>query len=235
MSDKPTPAQLEFLANLGFKKGASLTRESASAKIDELLAAEKVAGAQLQCPACNGTLTTRPRRLTPCPHCKVKIRDVQGRLYTKEQLDQRDASTRGAADEQWFERQRELVAQQISMAVDADKSFGGAPAYGGFYIRVGKACTAAMEMDRTFVPLKLAESRPELLPPYEGICRKGECECDADLRDAHQRMPAKARAADRATKVPAKKSPNEVASKSGCMTAVLLITVVATTAAALVR
>ena len=72
----------------------------------------------------------------------------------------------------WFSRQRQFVVAEIRQACDPDGITTG------FRIRVGYECEGARRYDGAFLPAEVAAKWPQLLPPYEGICQFGRCQCE---------------------------------------------------------
>jgi hypothetical protein len=167
--------QIEFLKNLGFKVSRNLSADEASALIDELLERENCEGVKLKCPACRKLLNERPRRMTPCPHCKTRIRDVTGKLYTERQLRARD-------HDEWFTERRAEVDDIVGERLREN-------CIPGFLIRIGPGCVAAQHFDGAFIPIKIAAMRPDLIPPYRRICLLESCECRAEELQAGDKIP----------------------------------------------
>ena len=74
--------------------------------------------------------------------------------------------------EAWFNQQRRFVEEEIQQACDPEGLVDG------FRIHIGYACEGAKRYDGAFLPAEVAAKYPQLLPPYEGICQFGRCECE---------------------------------------------------------
>lgn len=75
---------------------------------------------------------------------------------------------------QWIREGRENAKRQIKHAQGSDGFVVG------FRILIGNQCKAARPYNQAFLPIHVARKHPELIPPYEGICRFESCDCDIE-------------------------------------------------------
>lgn len=72
----------------------------------------------------------------------------------------------------WVKEQRHYAKMEVQQARTSEGAIAG------FRIRVGKACHGAKLYHSGFLPTQVAVKHPELLPPYQGICQYGKCQCE---------------------------------------------------------
>jgi len=99
---------------------------------------------------------------------------IDGRKAGKkaEALEKAMLKARSKAEASWFKDQRHYAKMEIQQARDSDGVIAG------FIIRIGRTCDGAKRYHGAFLPTHVAMKNPKLLPPYEGICQYGKCECE---------------------------------------------------------
>ena len=119
----------------------------------------------------------------------------------------------------WLAEQRRYAKMEVQQARDSEGAIAG------FRIRVGRRCDGAKKYHGAFLPTQVAIKHPELLPPYEGICEYGKCECEFEELLDSDRI-----AAD----TPMVMGPNKFTtvgkhrkSKHGCLSRLLALIVIA--------
>lgn len=187
MQEKATRKQIEYLRNLGYQGAENLDKMDASAKIDELLAKEKLQGVVLKCPFCKGEIRKRPKLSGTCPHCDRKFLHRRGKLYKPEVWYER---AQKEDQREWLKETKAYRRETIQEALREQRQFesemrrsGGiarADEAAGFIIRIGPNCHHIRHLDGLLVLVDDAKRDPDLLPPYEECCCD-TCECDFDF------------------------------------------------------
>jgi hypothetical protein len=235
---KATGNQIEFLKNLGFKGGAKLTFEQATAKIDELLEREKQTGCPLTCPGCGAAIAKRPKVSVLCKGCGVKLRHVCGRLYTPDQLDAREEQRQAEFDQQeqkqflrdGLKNTKDDIRDDLKSNREMQRQDCG-PIVVGYRIVIGEACFAAMDRNGAFVPLELAAERPDLLPPYKDSCRYDTCDCRTEYIAPGDPPGSKMLNADGSFSPIPRQLSKPSSPSSGCVVVLLALVIVAALAA----
>ncbi len=152
-----TKRQKQFLRQLGHKSFDGLTKERASALIDELLKAEKVSGKIFPCPYCKKRFGPRPRRTKKRPSCGQSIIHLTGKFYTEEKADE-------LYQKEWLKDARKDNRENVRDDWRDERSFRkdfDEVHTVGYIIQVGPACTSSQHLNGLLVMIEDANDTPE--------------------------------------------------------------------------